>query len=88
MRRLKARGAGEAAGNGWRREGVGGAADPGWRLGKGLTAGPHLSATGAKIKGRGRRAGPARLRSWANLGRPARAVKKKKKACWPGMVAG
>jgi hypothetical protein len=57
-------------------------------LGKGLTAGPHLSVSGAKRKGRGGGAGPAGLRSWANLGRPARAVRKKEKACWPGMVAG
>jgi hypothetical protein len=51
--RFEGAGRGEAAGNGRRRE-RGGRGCPGWRLGTALTAGSHLSVTGAKEKGEGR----------------------------------
>jgi hypothetical protein len=55
-------------------------------LGTGLTAGPHLSVSGAKRKGRGGGAGPAGLQSWANWADARARKEKKEKGLWPGCL--
>jgi hypothetical protein len=54
-------------------------------LGTGLTAGSHLSASGAKRKGEGAVLG-RRVADWANLGRCARGEKKKKRPAGLGWL--
>jgi hypothetical protein len=55
-------------------------------LGKGLTAGPHLSVSGAKRKGRGGGGGPAGLRSSANWADARARKEKKENGLWPGCL--
>jgi hypothetical protein len=55
-------------------------------LGTALTAGPHLSASGAKRKGEKGRCCAGGVADWANLGRCARGEKKKKRPAGLGWL--